>query len=261
MANYNKLATLMGEYQELASFKRFQQLNAKSLLYMQAEILHLDSELSGIEREDQRSRDELCSSFHTSVFKLKESYGSAHDMQWRKVLEIREKLERYTLLLFSQVQALPNPSARDLHTLQEWLDRPEGGDFFLQGCEADAWVDENDILTTSRRQLDRDCLTGLVNDIIIPCYHRVRSRWNKCGRDENSSGVWHYQYDSMVAAVNTITTLLSSLLPSASIFALYFLNDPIARLAAIMVFTTLFSSTLCLVTKARRIDVFAATTA
>lgn len=84
----------------------------------------------------------------------------------------------------------------------------------------------------------------------------VKSAWS---RDPN--GVWFYQYDSMVAIINAISTLLSSLLPSTSIFILYFVQSPIARLAVIMVFTTVFSSTLVLVTKARRIDVFAATTA
>ncbi len=96
MASYNKLATLMGRHQELASFRRFRRLNAKSLLYMQAEILHLESELGAIEGEDQRSGDKVRSSLHTSVFNLKESCGSPHDVQWKKVLNIRDKLERYS---------------------------------------------------------------------------------------------------------------------------------------------------------------------
>lgn len=83
----------------------------------------------------------------------------------------------------------------------------------------------------------------------------------KGARSADGSGVWHYQYQSMVAVLNGITTLLASLLPSTSIFILYFLKDPVARLIAIMVFTTAFSSTLVLFTKARRVDVFAATTA
>ncbi|KAL8696341.1 MAG: hypothetical protein Q9224_002847 [Gallowayella concinna] len=261
MANYNKLATVMGDHQELAIFRRFQRLNAKSLLYMQAEILHLESELDMIELEDKRSEEKSRSLFHTSVFNLKEPCCCPNNVQWKHALEIREKLERYTLLLYSQAQALPNPCRRDLNTLQEWLDRPEGGDFFLQGREADTWNAEHDVLTLSRRQIDRDCLTGMVNDLVIPWYHDLRSRWNKSVRIREVNGVWHYQFESMVAVINAISTLLSSLLPSTSIFVLYFLQSPVARLAAIMAFTTVFSSTLILVTKARRIDVFAATTA
>ena len=65
----------------------------------------------------------------------------------------------------------------------------------------------------------------------------------------------------MICIVNVLNTILSSLLPSTSIFILYFLAKPVARLCVIMVFTTLFSIVLSAATKARRIDVFAATTA
>ncbi|KAI4238447.1 MAG: hypothetical protein LQ349_001100 [Xanthoria aureola] len=263
MANYNKLTELMGEHQELAMFRRFQKLNVKSLLGMQAEIIHLASELATVEREDERSEDNSRSSLHKSIFNLKASGGSTHCYQWRKVLEVREKLEQYNkaLVLYSRVQKLPDPGSRDLHTLQEWLDRPEGGDFFLQGREADTWNDEDDVLTLSRRQADRDSVTRIVNDLIIPWYHCLRSRWDKGARATDINGVWFYHYDTMVTTINAISTLLSALLPSTSIFVLYFLQSPIARLAAAMVFTTIFSSTLFLITKARRIDVFAATTA
>ncbi len=60
---------------------------------------------------------------------------------------------------------------------------------------------------------------------------------------------------------NAISTFLSSLLPTTSILALYFVRAPLARLAAVMVFTALFSLTLAIVAKARKADVFAATTA
>ncbi|KAL8670135.1 MAG: hypothetical protein Q9168_005300 [Polycauliona sp. 1 TL-2023] len=247
----------------MTTFRRFQRLNLKSLLGMQAEILHLESELAKVEHEDRQSEDKSRSLLHESAFNLKASCGSPHDTQWKKVLEVRERLEQYnkSLILYSRIQSLPDPCARDIHTLQDWLDRPEGGDFFLQGREADTWIDEHDVLTLSRRQADRDAVTGLVNDLIIPWYHSLRRRWDKGYHATDTNGVWFYNYDSMVAAVNTISTVLSSLLPSTSILVQYFLKSPAARLAAIMVFTMLFSSTLFLITKARRIDVFAATTA
>ncbi|KAI4221217.1 MAG: hypothetical protein L6R40_008646 [Gallowayella cf. fulva] len=197
MANYNKLATLMGDHQEMATFRRFKRLNAKSLLYMQAEIVHLESELGNIESEDKWSEDKPRSSLHESVFNLQGSHGTPSDVQWKKVLDIREKLKQYSklgnlssstdtnqgqdkaLLLSSRVQALPKPCARDLHTLQEWLERPEGGDFFLQGREADTWKDDHDVLTLSPRQAERDYLTGLVNDMVIPWYHCFCGRWSK----------------------------------------------------------------------------------
>ena len=79
-------------------FRRFQKLNLKSLLGMQAEILHLASELATVEREDERSEDNSRSSLHKSMFNLKASGSSTHCYQWRKVLEVREKLEQYSKL-------------------------------------------------------------------------------------------------------------------------------------------------------------------
>jgi len=78
---------------------------------------------------------------------------------------------------------------------------------------------------------------------------------------EDWNGVWHYEEDGLVKVANTISTFLSSLLPTTSIVVLYFVNAPLARLAAVMAFTALFSLTLAIVAKARRADVFAATTA
>lgn len=68
---------------------------------------------------------------------------------------------------------------RDFRKLQEWLDRPEGGDFFLQGRESDIWNHGDDLLTLSRRHAERDTLTGLMNDFVAPLWYSLCSRWNK----------------------------------------------------------------------------------
>lgn len=101
MASYNRLAALIGKHQELAMFRRFQTLNAKSLLYMQAELLHLENELKSIELDDESSKDIHRASLHASVFNLKESSGGDHQLQWNKAIEIRDKLERYSKSLSS----------------------------------------------------------------------------------------------------------------------------------------------------------------
>ena len=75
------------------------------------------------------------------------------------------------------------------------------------------------------------------------------------------NGLWHYEEGAFIAIANAISTVLSSLMPTTSIMVLYFVKNPLARLAMTMVFTTIFSLTLATIAKARRIDVFAATTA
>lgn len=97
MANYDRLADLVGTHRELGLFKRFAKLNAKDILYMQAELIHLEAELERIELENARSGDADKEAFQVSVFDLKESAGTQKDLQWRKALEIREKLKAYSL--------------------------------------------------------------------------------------------------------------------------------------------------------------------
>lgn len=76
------------------------------------------------------------------------------------------------LLQQSRVLSLPKPTERDITVLQEWLDRPEGGDMFLKGWEADTW-DCGDLITLSSRQKNKDGLTSFVNDTVVPWYHRT----------------------------------------------------------------------------------------
>lgn len=74
-------------------------------------------------------------------------------------------------------------------------------------------------------------------------------------------GLWHYDDSILVSFANASSTVLASLLPTSSILMLYFVTKPLAKVAAIMVFTTFFSLTLAFITRAKRIEVFAATTA
>ena len=78
------------------------------------------------------------------------------------------------LLQFSQIQRFEKPDDTNLKLLQEWLDRPEGGDFFLRGREADIWESDKDLIALSRRQADKDCITHFISDVLIPWYHH---RW------------------------------------------------------------------------------------
>ena len=96
MGDYSKLAALIGDHREMALFRRFAALNAKSLLYMQSELVHLEAELSNIGLEDTYSGDSQKELFRISLFDLKESTGTKKDLQWRKVLEIRDKIKEYS---------------------------------------------------------------------------------------------------------------------------------------------------------------------
>lgn len=96
MDGYHKLASLVSDHEELLILRRFATANAKNLLYMQGEILHLEAELHDIALEDH-SGCEKHRNYEYCVFDLKESYGTrGGDAQWRKILELRGKLKEYS---------------------------------------------------------------------------------------------------------------------------------------------------------------------
>ena len=72
-------------------------------------------------------------------------------------------------------------------------------------------------------------------------------------------GVWEYSNERVAAIVTLIRTVLASLLPISSMLVLNLFSDPVMRLVIIMLFTALFSVTLTVVSKSRRVDIFAAT--
>jgi len=58
-----------------------------------------------------------------------------------------------------------------------------------------------------------------------------------------------------------MSTILASLLPTLSAFALFFIRSPVAQLGGIVAFTVLFSVVLAVIARAGRVECFAGTTA
>ncbi len=58
--------------------------------------------------------------------------------------------------------------------LREWLDRPEGEEFFLRGRETEIWDKDKDFIASASQEANKDCLTLWITDTIIPWYH---CRW------------------------------------------------------------------------------------
>lgn len=96
-AGYDKLSAIVGARRELAIYRQYSALNAKNLHYLQAELFHLQEELADLEAEDKASGDPDKALFPRSVWHLKRSLRNiGQDLQWRKVLKIRELLKEYS---------------------------------------------------------------------------------------------------------------------------------------------------------------------
>jgi hypothetical protein len=111
MASYTSLAALMARYPEAMILRKYADLNAKNLLYYQAELANLEQELQEIEDEDRKSNtlpryqfDRRWSILAQAQSTDVESQGGRADvancsrdgLQWQVFLKLRRVLFEYS---------------------------------------------------------------------------------------------------------------------------------------------------------------------
>lgn len=98
MEGYARLSHLMGTYSEFAILRRFRDLNMQNLLYLQAEIIHLEEELRKAVSDDARyaQRHYYPYDWWSLAHGDDDESDDEPSEQWRLMLEIREKLENYS---------------------------------------------------------------------------------------------------------------------------------------------------------------------
>ncbi|KAH8174645.1 hypothetical protein LIA77_06064 [Sarocladium implicatum] len=261
MEGYFKVAGFMGRQDEYAIFRRFKMLNAQNLLFLQAEITHLEAQLSNLARRNSADRPISNKDWWT----LYHSNEMDDVEQWDKIIEIRDKLEQYnnTILKQAQIARLGTPANYDRTFFRLWLKRPDMGNFPLKGldqeCYSAKW--EGDLVALHSRPAP-DILSRWFTYSVIPRWHHlVGKRFKAPIEDGFDEGVYHYEASGLAATVRVITTVVSSLFPICSVTILYFIESNLVRLLSVIVASGIFALALALMTNARVIEVFAATSA
>ncbi|CAN9453960.1 unnamed protein product [Alternaria alternata] len=167
---YPGFAKLMGQDFNEGSgiFKQFAELNARNLLYMQAELLCLEQELDAITHMDENGNDPTTKNFARSVSEMRKASNSS---QWDKILEIRKKLREYNdcLLQQARVSKLDRAQVYDSRWLRYWLQHEEGGRGFLEGCELRAYdeLEQPDLIVVSNKS-SNDKFTQWLELSLVP---------------------------------------------------------------------------------------------
>ena len=108
-AGYLKLSAFQGKFPEVATFRRFAALNAQNILYMQAELSHLELELKEIIHDDYHSGNSTKKAYNQDWWTMNQtSKEGVSSPQMRKILEIREKLQAYSMEFFSANRISPD---------------------------------------------------------------------------------------------------------------------------------------------------------
>lgn len=93
---YPKLAVLQGTYPQLGIYRRFATLNARNLLYYQAELVDLEERLDKETLEDLKATEEKRKSHSRDWYSLSKTADGVPTHQWDIMLKIREKLLQYS---------------------------------------------------------------------------------------------------------------------------------------------------------------------
>jgi hypothetical protein len=98
LQGYPKLARFIGERPGFAIFRRFSELNARNLLYLQAELLDVEEELYEAEIDDQRDQDlrQLQFSMRGIHNGRVAPEGSKAHSRWKLYEEQRRLLKEYS---------------------------------------------------------------------------------------------------------------------------------------------------------------------
>lgn len=110
MEGYAKIASRMVAYPELAIVRRFKQLNIQNVLYLQAQLHHLEKQLYSLAKVDIQSSSEQRKLYSRDWYTLSQSLESSDELhrgdQWELVLQIRQVLKEYSMLCGCSLDAV-----------------------------------------------------------------------------------------------------------------------------------------------------------
>ena len=95
--SYPRLSEFMGLWPEMAIFRRFGALNTQNLLFLQAELAHLERELKKTREREERREDHSGLLGQRSWFELSQATEDGeYCPQWTIIQEIQSKLSEYS---------------------------------------------------------------------------------------------------------------------------------------------------------------------
>ncbi|KAK4159527.1 hypothetical protein QBC43DRAFT_373766 [Cladorrhinum sp. PSN259] len=152
-------------------------------------------------------------------------------------------LTRYNEALVTQsfLAKLDEPNKQDLEFLRSWFERPRMGGFPIRGLDRRAWDPEHE------------------KDLVS-----FKPRLNPDLDPESSGlgqGIFVYRESRLAAVIETVVTVVASVLPLLSTIVLWLLKNETVKLGAIVALSAIFPFALATMTSARRVEIFAATAA
>jgi len=242
---YPRLASHMAQYSENAVFRRFGNLGIRNLLYLQAELVHLEQKLCRLEATDSASSEGHRARYSKDWYWLNSSPEEEADEQLNIVLSIRSKLKEYckrgqiflmttqlisrlddTVVQQSIIHRFAKPDNHDLRALQDWLERQAFGNLALIGADRGTWgrIDQPinphaDLLTLNSTGCEDSFSRWFSRKFIAWFHYTFRHRPLNSGDLE--SGIISYSSSVTEKYTSFVATIVASMLPILSMVVLY----------------------------------------
>jgi hypothetical protein len=143
--------------------------------------------------------------------------------------------------------------------MKEWLSDPIEGNCALGGLDRNIWRDGKDLLAVKPDDIATDSFSRLLRKPLITLCNFFPG--GCCGSTDIESNIRVFDEKIVIRAADMIGTAISSSLPVLAVAVLYCIRNMLMRLGMVALFTVLFSLALMATTKAKRIEIFAATAA
>ncbi|CAN9145643.1 unnamed protein product [Alternaria alternata] len=240
LSGYPSLARFIASDRDRTTliYKRFDELAARNLLYLQSELAELQARQRAFDQHDLTATlgTKQCSRNFADFQKSMRADDERQKDRWKLMKDIRETLKEYreALLFESTLATIPRPSKGILRAfLTEFYNQSDGkGEPFptLGGHSAGLYDDIDDLVAL------RD-------------------------RKRSGNGIAYASDRAISSFVAWFSTFLAAVLLIGAIVVLYKVTSSDWRLGLIAAFTSLFAGSVGLLTNARRAELFAATAA
>ncbi|EON62312.1 hypothetical protein W97_01533 [Coniosporium apollinis CBS 100218] len=264
---YPQLAAFQASDDSFSQYRGFGYLHSRILLALQAEITVLEGDLKAIDEYDwqEDGRQDYLKSRAKDLADVEE--GGYEGSRPELLNKLRNKLIEYDDMLIRarDLGAFQRPSKRDYHSLRSWYysNAP------LLDSEADCIKHKEDIVTL-RQGREWAGFDGLIETSLrkIDCklvrFLFCNSELRRKTIDENAHYYSAARIETFVALLITCVIFILLVLPVVAMYELTCNSSRDATFDAVgvlIVFTLLFSAAMSLLTKARRHELFAASSA
>ncbi|KAL2845201.1 hypothetical protein BJY01DRAFT_214391 [Aspergillus pseudoustus] len=253
-------------------FKRFDELSARNLLYLQSELADLQALQDQYDREDVKaSWEEKEGRRDWDKFKSKASSSGngkfpEDEKRMELALKIRAALREYkeTILLDSALLSMPRPSKRTYEAFRNHYHHgssssssgaPSNRFSVLQGNSETIYTDRDDLVALVRPPVEDRISSFLRDHCSLLFMDRKRTG------TANSSPLVYLSSTRIAVIAAILNIILAAAMLFGSIFNLYYVEGPKKRLAIVAAYTVAFALCVGLLTNAGRAEVFAASAA